>query len=241
MEKLSKLSGNPAMAGQSAAKPEREGSETIMGVPQHSIATVGSGIVRTWEQSQTHQNPEVGGSNPPPATSMQKSWFKYIIGWGIVVLVRLMPGRPPNVEPIMTVLVPFSKRYGWLWAFVFGFFSMAIYDFITLKVGIWTWVTAGVYGGVGVLAYFYFKNRSATAGNFVAFSIIGTLIFDALTMLIGPIFTTQLLAEAIIGQIPFSVYHLLSNIVFAFAVSPLIYRWVAEGEALPVFDKKISV
>ncbi len=170
---------------------------------------------------------------------MKKSWVKFCIGWGLALLVRLIPGRPPSVEPIMTVLMPFSKRYGWLSAFAFGFVSMMAYDAVTSGIGIWSWATAGVYGVVGILSYFYFKNRSARVSNFVKFSIIGTLIFDGLTMLIGPIFASQTLSAAIVGQIPFTAIHLVFNAAFSI-VSVFIYAWVAEGEQVVLQKTRTS-
>ena len=39
----------------------------------------------------------------------QKNWVKFIIGWAAVFLARLLPFRPPNVEPVLATLMPFSK------------------------------------------------------------------------------------------------------------------------------------
>jgi predicted membrane protein len=43
---------------------------------------------------------------------------------------------------------------------------------------------------------------------------------------VGPIFFHQSFFASLVGQIPFTVLHLVSNIVFAFALSPLIYNFL---------------
>ena len=158
---------------------------------------------------------------------------KYVVGWVVGFVVRLLPFRPPNVEPLMATLMPYSKKYGWLGGFVFAFLGIVLFDVATGQVGLWTWITGGTYGVVGVGAYFYFRNRAATAKNFVIYGIIGTLVFDAITGLgIGPIFYGQPFMQALTGQIPFTLKHLLGNVVLAIFVSPAIYRWVVENPKL---------
>lgn len=159
--------------------------------------------------------------------------LKFAIGWGIVFGVRLLPFRAPNIEPIMTVLMPFSKRYGFAWAFIFGFLSMVLYDSVTSGIGIWTLFTAFAYGAIGIASTLFFRNRESTAVNYLGFSIVGTIAFDALTGLtIGPIFYAQPFMAAFIGQIPFTLLHLLGNSIFAVLVSPVIYRWVVTNPKL---------
>ena len=167
---------------------------------------------------------------------MQKSWLKYVFGLAVSVVVLILPARAalPNVEPVMGFLMPFSKRYGHLAAFLFGALAMLLQDLFMDSLDKTTPITAAVYGLVGLLSYLYFKKRAGTTVNFVKFSIIGTLSFDGLTMLIGPIMGHQVLMEAIAGQVPFTLQHLLSSITLALVVSPLVYAWVAEGEETEV-------
>lgn len=148
---------------------------------------------------------------------------KFLAGWLVVFLIRLIPWRAPNVEPVLGTLMPFSKYYGWLGAFVFGFTSIALFDAITLKVGSWTLVTASTYGAIGILSYLYFKRWQASVGNYFIFAIIGTLIYDAITgVIMGPLMFGQPIAEAFIGQIPFTMLHLAGNLGFALTLSPLV-------------------
>lgn len=159
-------------------------------------------------------------------------WLKFIIGWTAVFLFRLIPFRPPNFEPMLATVMPFSKRYGVLGSFSFGFFGIVLYDAITSGWGIWTLVTAICYGLLGLGAHYFFKHREPTAINFVLFGVPATLLYDAVTMMIGPIFNSQSFAVALTGQIPFTLMHLLGTVIFATILSPALYRWVIQNETL---------
>ena len=159
--------------------------------------------------------------------------IKYLIGWLLVLALRLVPFRPANVEPLMATLMPFSKRYGWIGGFVFAYLSIIIYDLITHQVGSWTWITGAVYGLVGVGAYFFFRNRKGSVKNYVIYAIIGTLVFDIITgVAMGPILYGQPFMEALVGQIPFTVRHLLSSVVSSLLLSVLIEHWIVTNPKL---------
>ncbi|MEK7085284.1 MAG: hypothetical protein AAB904_02020 [Patescibacteria group bacterium] len=161
--------------------------------------------------------------------------IKFIIGWVVVFLIRLIPFRPPNVEPVLTTMMPFSKRYGIIGSFLFGFLSIAIFDLAVSKVGQWTLITGLAYGLVGIGSWAFFRNRESTRWNYLIYAVIGTLAYDALTGLtIGPLFFGQSLAEAFFGQIPFTAMHLAGNIAFSLTISPAIYRWVISNPRLEV-------
>ncbi len=161
-------------------------------------------------------------------------FIKFIIGWVVVFAIRLVPFRPPNVEPVLATMMPFSKRYGAIGAFLFGFLSIALFDAATGKVGEWTWITAVAYGAVGLGSWFYFRNREGKVYQFVTYGIIGTILYDAATGLtIGPLMFGQSFQEAFFGQIPFTAMHLLGNIALSLTLSPTLYRWIVKNE---VFD-----
>lgn len=157
--------------------------------------------------------------------------LKFLIGWTAVFLFRLIPFRPPNFEPMLATVMPFSKRFGLLGSFVFGFLGIVFYDAVTSGWGNWTWVTALCYGLLGVGAHYYFKNREASVRNFLVFGIPATVIYDAVTMMIAPIFNDQPLAIALAGQIPFTLIHLAGTVVFSVTLSPALYRWVIQNES----------
>lgn len=165
---------------------------------------------------------------------LKKSWAKYLTAWVCCFLLRLIPGRPPNIEPILATIMPLSKSFGVIDSILFSFSAMVAFDVFTGKVGIWTLVTAGAYGIVAASAYAFFHySRTKNRWGYGIFSIIGTLLFDALTGLtIGPIFYGQPFMEALTGQIPFTVNHLLGNLLLALVLSPLIERWITENPSL---------
>lgn len=160
---------------------------------------------------------------------------KLFIGWVAVFLFRfiLLPFRAPNVEPMLAALMPFSKRFGLFVSFTFPLIGIIAYDAVTSGIGVWTEVTALTYGLVGIASHIYFKNRDASRGNFIGFGIVATLFYDAVTGLtVGPLAFGQSFAAAAIGQIPFTLMHLLGTIVFAAVLSPALYAWVVENESI---------
>ncbi len=167
---------------------------------------------------------------------MKKSkinWLKITLGLGICFIIRLFPFRPPNIEPILATQMPFSKAYGPLVGFFFAFFGIILFDLATGHYGVWSYLTAGAYGILGIWAFYFFRKRESTRWNYVRFAIMGTLFFDIITGLsVGPMFFNQPFMEALIGQIPFTLWHLLGNVSFAFILSPAIYNYVIENKNL---------
>ncbi len=151
------------------------------------------------------------------------------------MVFRLIPFRAPNVEPVMATLMPLSKTYGKVMVFIFGFLSIVLFDSITSGFGIWTLVTAVAYGLLGLGASYYFKNRSGWK-NYALYAVVATIIYDAVTGLtIGPLFFHQSFMVSLVGQIPFTILHLLGNVSFAIVLSPVIEGWLAREE------QKVSV
>lgn len=154
----------------------------------------------------------------------QRKWPKLVVGLVVCFFIRLLPFRPPNVEPLLAILMPFSKAYGAIIGFVFGFISIFFYDLVTAGIGVWTIGTAFLYGFIGFAATFYFQNKKSCSWNYVKFAFFSTILFDSLTGLtIGPIFFGQPFISALTGQIPFTVFHLLGNLGFAAVLSPMVY------------------
>jgi len=173
-----------------------------------------------------------------------KNFIKYLIGLLTVISLRIIP-HPPNVEPIMATMMPFAKRWGKLAGLSFTLLAILSFDLITGTLGVWSIMTAGTYAILGIAAGFYFKNRKSNIKNYVKFSVIGTLIYDAITGIgTGVLFFKQSFMLTLMGQIPFTLYHLAGNIAFAAIISPLLYRWVLDNpqlETQPVIDEVKSV
>ena len=160
---------------------------------------------------------------------MQKitDWLKIISGFALCLAFRLIPIRPPNIEPLLAMQMPFAKVHGRLVGFVFAFMSIFLFDFLVGKLGLWTLITGITYGILGIWSVSFFKIRKMQRLNYVKFAIIGTLFFDAVTGLtIGPLFFGQSIMSAFVGQIPFTILHLIGSTTFAFFVSPLVYKYI---------------
>jgi hypothetical protein len=156
--------------------------------------------------------------------------FKYIIAFLSVFLFRLIPFRAPNLEPIMATIMPLGKSYGKVMAFGFGFLSIVLFDSITSGIGIWTLITALAYGLLGLGASYYFKNRSGWK-SYASYAVFATIFYDAITGLtIGPLFFHQSFMVSLVGQIPFTLIHLLGNVSFAIVLSPVIEKWLVAKE-----------
>jgi uncharacterized membrane protein YuzA (DUF378 family) len=157
-----------------------------------------------------------------------KNWIKYISMFLIVLTIRLIPFRAPNVEPIMTTVMPLGKIYGGIMTFFFGFLGIVIFDSITSGIGIWTIITAIAYGLIGLGATYYFKKRSGWK-SYASYAFFATIVYDLVTGLtIGPLFFHQSFAVSLVGQIPFTLIHLIGNVSFAIILSPAIERWIAK-------------
>jgi len=160
-----------------------------------------------------------------------RNFIKVLIGFFAILLFRLSPFRIPNVEPIMALQMPFAKKFGKLSAFLFGFLSIAIYD-LFVPVGLeMLLITAITYGCIGIVAGVFFKNFHLTnkTRNYIVFTVFATIFYDLVTgVLVAPLFG-QSIVVAFMLQIPFTVNHLIGNILVAF-MSPYVYKWVASNK-----------
>jgi energy-coupling factor transport system substrate-specific component len=171
-----------------------------------------------------------------------KNWIKSILIFLSIFAIRLIPFRAPNVEPIMASIMPLGKKYGGIFAFSFAFLSILIFDIFTSGIGLWTLITGLAYGFIGLTSSFFFKNRSGRK-NYVIYAIVATIFYDVVTGLtIGPLFFNLPFMVALVGQIPFTILHLLGNVSFAIVLSPVIEKWVlAEKKSFSSVESLIKV
>ena len=154
-----------------------------------------------------------------------------ILGFISAMLYRFIPFRPPNVEPLMSVMMPFSKKVSKVELFTFAFLSIFIYDYFTAGIGTYT-ITAGVcYGILGIWSSSYFSDRKFSLKNYVVCSSIGIIFFDIVTgVILGPLIGGTSFYIAFLGQIPFTALHLMGGALFALTVSPIIEKVLAKSE-----------
>ncbi len=140
----------------------------------------------------------------------------------------------PNNDPIMGVMLPYARQDKWWHAMVFAFLTMASFDFIVMRVGIWTWVTALTYASLGLLFHFVYKRmKKVRLRHYLGSGAIGVLIFDFVTgVLFGPMMFGMSFTQALVGQIPFTIMHLVTVSGFIMILTPLLDRAVIGNPAL---------
>ena len=116
---------------------------------------------------------------------------------------------------------------------------MASFDFITMRVGTWTIVTAGTYASLALLfGLAYNRMKTVKLRHYLGSGISGVLIFDFVT---GPIMSSYLFkipfSVAFIGQIPFTILHLLTVSGFILILTPILDKLVVANPQLE--DSKV--
>jgi uncharacterized membrane protein len=130
--------------------------------------------------------------------------------------------------------LPYSRRSSALTSFLFPFVSMVSFDFVTNEVGLWTAVTAITYGMIGLVFHFYLKNKEKVGiKNYLMCGVVGILVFDFVTgVLATPLLYGGTFTESFIGQIPFTLVHLLTGCLFILIVTPILDRGVLLNKEL---------
>ncbi len=172
-------------------------------------------------------------SKNPPVALQAAAGILFTIVW------RLVPFRPPNVEPVLATMMPMGKRHGWVTGLLFGVASMALYDLITAGVTQWTVVTAATYGVIGAAAGPLLRNRKGIVA-YALFAVAATIVFDFITgVAAGAVLFGMSWRQGFIGQIPFTINHLIGNVLLACTLSPAV-EWMlgktqprTAGEAVP--------
>jgi len=132
------------------------------------------------------------------------------------------------VEPVMALTTPYAKAYGALAGFAFAAVTVASYDFVSGRVGAWTLYTAAAYGLVGLFAASFLRKRSGRV-HYAAYALVATVAYDAVTAFLFGLQFGQPLWMTFLGQIPFTINHVVGNVVLTAVFSPLIYAHVLAG------------
>lgn len=150
----------------------------------------------------------------------------WVVGLGATTALRGLRLFPNN-DPILAVALPYAER-GHAAAAAFPVAAMVLFDLLSGRVGIWTAVTAGTYGLIGLAAAAAFaarreRGRSVGVGAYLVSGVVGVLVFDVIT---GPILSSLIFRlsfiEACVGQVPFTLKHLASVSAYACLVSPAV-------------------
>lgn len=160
-------------------------------------------------------------------------FLKYVLGILFCNALRFLRFIPNN-DPIMACMLPFSRHGKWWQGALFALLTMVSFDFITMKVGMWTAVTALTYAGLGIMFHFAYKRiGKVKLKHYIGSGVIGVLIFDFVTgILFGPAMFGMSFAQALIGQIPFTIMHLLTATFFIILLAPLLDRAIVGNPSL---------
>lgn len=139
----------------------------------------------------------------------------------------------PNFDPVMGSMLPFSRQNKWYESALFAGLTIITFDIITGFVGAWTAVTAITYAALGTLFHFYYKGKKVDLKMYIGSGVFGVLIYDLVTgVLAGPVLFGGSYYEAFVGQIPFTVYHLISVTIFVLILTPLLDRHIIANPGL---------
>lgn len=158
--------------------------------------------------------------------------FRLILAIVIANAIRLIRIIPNN-DPIMSMALPYSRRSSALTSFAFPFITMASFDVLT-GFGPWTIVTAGTYGLIGLAFHFLLKDRKRmNIQSYMRYGVAGVLVFDFVTGVVAtPFLYGGTFEQSLIGQIPFTILHLLSTSLFILIVTPLLDKEVLLNKRL---------
>jgi len=160
-------------------------------------------------------------------------FLKYFLGILFCNALRFLRFIPNN-DPIMGFMLPFSRQGKWWQGALFALLAMVSFDFITMKVGLWTLVTALTYAGLGVMFHFAYKRiGKVKLKHYLGSGVAGVLIFDFVTgVLFGPAMFGMSFLQAFVGQIPFTAMHLLTVTFFILLLTPLLDRTIVSNPLL---------
>ncbi len=127
------------------------------------------------------------------------------------------------------LLLPFFRgRY----AFLAGALGYSLVDIIpalfgaTGTIGLWTLTGAITWGIVGYL--FARQKPNGSPMTFAKLGLGGTILFDAVTgVILSPLLWGMSWQDALIGQIPFTIKHLLGIGAISIILAPLLFSSIS--------------
>lgn len=130
-------------------------------------------------------------------------------------------GAPPNVEMLMPFVLAAGLVGGPVYGFTVGLAVRATYDVYQGWMGPWTLLTAPSYAVVGLLVGLAGNRwKSWNRTRMMMLAGVVTLVYDILTMLLFGIPFGIPFWALVAGQIPFSISHVIGNMLFCFLFAP---------------------
>lgn len=126
---------------------------------------------------------------------------------------------------ISMLLFPFFRGR---FAFLAGAVAYSLVDIVPAllgtqgTVGLWTLTGAITWGIVGLL--FSMQKPNGSPFTFAKLGLGGTLLFDALTgVILSPLIWGMPWGDALVGQIPFTIKHLMGIAAVSLIFAPLLF------------------
>ena len=144
----------------------------------------------------------------------------------------------PSVEPIIPLAVIAGLLFGMKEGFTLGGGAYLMSNFFVWGLqGPWTIFQAIGAAVAGALGGLYGKVRKPTWKDVVIISVIGTVFYEVVMNLAGPIMGIGLFGLGLMAipvyfaaSLPFTLTHIVSNVVFARLFSPILKLWRKEDE-----------
>ena len=167
-------------------------------------------------------------------------------------LLRIALAEYPNIEPVIALAMLAGIILGGLWAFIVPMGIMAISDWAInvlhyettygwenlLGISLFTWSGMIAIGLISTRFRPVFLFKWKKFAVFTGVAIVLTIIYDLWTLVGTYIFFPQSLKIILAGQVPFTIYHIMSTLIFV-PLFGTIYIYAREF-GMPVIEKTTS-
>ena len=147
----------------------------------------------------------------------------------IAVVGRIFLMPVPSVEPIIPIALMVAVSYGVDSGIMVGVLGYLLSNFFTGYFGEWS-IFQMVAGGIAVCAIYLRPKGFKTNIDLVWLAVVGTILYEITVNFFGGGFGGYGLLDidGLISAIPFSVTHIISNVVFATILSGFVKPQVPE-------------
>ena len=167
---------------------------------------------------------------------------------GIVLRIILAPY--PNIEPVLALAMMAGLILGGLWAFIVPFAIMALSDWAInamhygttftwqqlIGISLFTWSGMIFVGYMGTRMRPTFILRMKNVAVFTGVAVILTIMYDLWTLVgMKLLFPNSSIVTILMGQISYTIYHILSTLIFV-PLFGTMYIYIHEY-GLPLTEK----
>lgn len=143
-----------------------------------------------------------------------KEWllmFGFIFG---AAMLRVPMQAVPSAEPITFFAILAGWLFGWKKGFFVGVSSLYVSNFVTMGgQGVWTIFQALGFGVIGFLGGFL--RKKSTIFETLTIVTAGTVIYEIIVNIGSIMFFPIGIIGIFISALPFSITHIVSNVIFA--------------------------